>query len=105
MAEEKKRKGKFFKDFRAELKKVVWTTPKQLFTGTIAVVTIVIITTIIVFFLDTVFRTINSYGINALRKQVQNENMIVDNTAVEENANTEAGDDTHDHTDDDGHDH
>ena len=41
-------KKHFFKDFKAELKRVIWPTPKQLVNNTTAVVTIVIITAIIV---------------------------------------------------------
>ena len=48
-------KKNFFKDFKAELKRVIWPTPKQLLNNTTAVVTIVIITAIIVFALDAVF--------------------------------------------------
>ena len=44
-----KNKKSFAKDFKAELKKVIWPTPKQLLNNTIAVVTIVLITAAIVF--------------------------------------------------------
>ncbi len=47
-----KNKKSFSKDFKAELKKVIWPTPKQLVNNTIAVITIVLITTAIVFVLD-----------------------------------------------------
>ena len=47
-----KNKRHFWKDFKAELKKVVWPTPKQLINNTVAVVTIVLITAAIVFVLD-----------------------------------------------------
>jgi len=36
---ENKVKKHFFKDFKAELKKVIWPTPKQLVNNTVAVVT------------------------------------------------------------------
>ena len=52
-------KKHFFKDFKAELKRVIWPTPKQLINNTTAVVTIVIITAIIVFALDAVFDLVN----------------------------------------------
>ena len=39
-----KDKTSFAKSFKAELKKVVWPTPKQLFNNTVAVLAIVIIT-------------------------------------------------------------
>ena len=46
---ENKVKKHFFKDFKAELKKVIWPTPKQLVNNTVAVITIVLITAVIVF--------------------------------------------------------
>ena len=52
---ENKVKKHFFKDFKAELKKVIWPTPKQLVNNTVAVVTIVLITAAIVFVLDFAF--------------------------------------------------
>ena len=61
-----KNKKHFFKDFKAELKKVIWPTPKQIVNNTIAVITIVIITAAIVFVLDLVFDMINEKGINRL---------------------------------------
>ena len=54
------KKEKLGKDFKAELKKVIWPTPKQLAKSTMAVVFIVVVTAIIVFVLDVVFETIIS---------------------------------------------
>ena len=45
---EKKENKHFFKDFKAELKRVIWPTPKQLVNNTIAVIVIVLITAAIV---------------------------------------------------------
>ena len=67
---ENKVKKHFFKDFKAELKKVIWPTPKQLVNNTIAVVTIVLITGVIVFALDAVFDLGNKYGITQLQNIV-----------------------------------
>ncbi|MCI8308646.1 MAG: preprotein translocase subunit SecE [Clostridia bacterium] len=61
-----------FKDFKAELKKVVWPTPKELLNSTTAVIVIVIVTAIIVFFLDVIFESLNTYGIDKLRTVVSN---------------------------------
>lgn len=84
----KKEKKHFFKNFKAELKKVIWPTPKQLVNNTVAVITIVLITTIIVFALDLVFETLNTHGVNKLKEIVGNS---VENTQVidENNENTE----------------
>ena len=67
-----KNKRHFFKDFKAELKKVIWPTPKQLVKSTMAVVFIVIVTAVLVFVLDVVFETLNSKGINALKSSIKN---------------------------------
>ncbi len=73
MAKEKETKNKksFFKDFKAELKKVIWPTPKQLVNNTVAVAVIVIITATIVFALDLTFDLFNKYGINNLKSKIR----------------------------------
>lgn len=92
-----KDKTSFMKSFKAELKKVVWPTPKQLFNNTVAVLTIVLITAVIVFVLDFAFESMNKYGIDKIKGVVTNstsnetvdnvidnttdENLTVDNTA------------------------
>ena len=67
---ENKIKKHFFKDFKAELKKVIWPTPKQLVNNTVAVVTIVLITAVIVIVLDGVFRIGHKYGVTQLQSIV-----------------------------------
>ena len=67
---ENKAKKHFFKDFKAELKKVIWPTPKQLVNNTSAVVAIVLITAAIVFVLDVVFDMGNKYGISEMQSIV-----------------------------------
>ena len=69
---EKKEKKHFFKDFKAELKKVIWPTPKQVINNTTAVITIVLITALIVFVLDFTFEAINKYGIDKIKQSVSN---------------------------------
>ena len=67
---ENKVKKHFFKDFKAELKKVIWPTPKQLGNNTIAVVVIVVVTAALVFALDATFEAINKHGITNLQSFV-----------------------------------
>ena len=74
-----KNKKNFFKDFKAELKKVIWPTPKQVVNNTIAVVVIVLITAAIVFVLDVVFDLINEKGINKLKSNVKQKVVIENN--------------------------
>ena len=78
---ENKNKKSFFKDFKAELKKVSWPTPKQLVNNTTAVVTIVIITAVIVFALDVVFETLNKHGVDKIKEVISTENTAEDTTA------------------------
>ncbi len=73
---EVKNKKSFFKDFKAELKKVIWPTPKQLVNNTIAVVVIVIITAAIVFVLDVAFDLLYKYGINNLKSHIRGYNTV-----------------------------
>ena len=81
-----KNKKHFFKDFKAELKKVIWPTPKQLMKSTMAVIFIVIVTSALVFVLDVVFETLNTKGINALKSSIRNS--VSSNEVVEGNAIT-----------------
>ena len=67
---ENKVKKHFFKDFKAELKKVIWPTPKQLVNNTVAVVTIVLITAVIVFALDGIFKFGSEYLITPAQNWV-----------------------------------
>ena len=76
----KKEKKHFFKDFKAELKKVIWPTPKQLVNNTVAVITIVLITAVIVFALDFIFEKMNTYGINKIKEAVTSSNEVNDNS-------------------------
>ncbi len=77
---ENKEKKHFFKDFKAELKKVIWPTPKQVANNTIAVITIVLITAVIVFALDLIFETVNKHGIDNIRKLVVKDNTVIEGT-------------------------
>ena len=88
-----KNKKHFFKDFKAELKKVIWPTPKQVVNNTIAVVVIVLITAAIVFVLDLTFETLNKHGVNKIKEVVSANNTVTaDNTTsnqTTENTNNE----------------
>ena len=61
----------FFRDFKAEIKKVIWPTPKQLINNTVAIITMVLIVSAIVFVLDLGFDAANKYGLTNLQKAVQ----------------------------------
>lgn len=79
-----KNKRHFWKDFKAELKKVVWPTPRQLINSTVAVITIVLVTALIVFVLDLGFEAIKTHGIDKLQASLQSNNSnTVENTTSE----------------------
>lgn len=91
-----KNKKSFMKDFKAELKKVIWPTPKQLINNTVAVITIVLITAVIVFVLDITFESVNKHGIDKIKEAVtslenttEEGNTTAENTTAEENTTTE----------------
>ena len=84
---EKKEHKHFFKDFKAELKRVIWPTPKQLVNNTVAVITIVLITAVIVFALDFVFKTVDDYGINKLKEVIGTRNEESNTTTSNEETN------------------
>lgn len=50
-----KRIGKFFRDCKGELKKIVWPTPKSVFKSTGVVLVTIIVLSLLVFLLDTGF--------------------------------------------------
>ena len=79
-----KNKKSFFKGLKAELKKVIWPTPKQLVNNTVAVITIVLITTLIVFILDLAFESLNKYGIDKIKESIQ----TIESTESENSSNT-----------------
>ena len=91
---ENKDKKHFFKDFKAELKRVIWPTPKQLVNNTVAVITIVLITAIIVFALDLVFELMNNYGINKIKEAVEASNVQMENTTNNELDNSNVTNET-----------
>ena len=85
----KQSKKSFGKDFKAELKRVIWPTPKQLFNNTVAVITVVLITAAIVFVLDFAFESMNKYGIEKLKEMVDNNNSEATNSVVLNETSTE----------------
>ena len=83
----KKEKKHFFKDVKAELKKVIWPTPKQLLTNTVAVIVYALIVGVIVFVLDICFEKINTFGVEKLKTIVKSseENNDISNKEEIEN--------------------
>lgn len=92
--ENSKNKKSFFKGFKAELKKVIWPTPKQLVNNTVAVITIVLLVALIVFVLDLTFESLNKYGVDKLKEVISTENTTAEDNTTEgttEGTDTENG--------------
>ncbi len=99
---ENKQKKHYFKDMKAELKKVIWPTPKQTMNNTVAVIVFTLVIALIVFVLDVCFDSITKYGITPLQEKIQSsykeahpdnttdENTAADTNSTEESADTEA---------------
>ena len=83
---EEKNKRHFFKDFKAELKRVVWPTPKQLLNSTIAVISIVLVIGVTVFVLDMGFELLNKQNAK-LQSNLQEKYNVNTNTTSEHDHN------------------
>ena len=60
--------GRYFRELRSELKKVVWSTPKQVLKNTLIVIACVLVIGIFIWVFDFVAR----FGIDALIQAVHN---------------------------------
>ena len=81
----KQKNSIYFKEMKAELKKVVWPTPKELFDNTVAVIAFVLIIAIIVFVSDICFDSLNKYGITKLQEKIKTSIQSTENTENTEN--------------------
>ena len=79
----------YFKEMKAELKKVVWPTPKQLVNNTVAVITIVLITAAIVLVLDLVFDFVNTQGVEKVKEVITSSESNESSDASEESSNSD----------------
>ena len=91
---EKKESKNFFKEFRAELKRVSWPTPKQLVNNTAVVIGIVILVAVIVFVLDVIFENLNNFGVERLKALVTSSSEETVEATVDDAENTQAESET-----------
>ena len=92
-----KQKRHYFKDMKAELKKVIWPTAKQTANNTVAVIVFTLSLALIVFVLDVVFDFANKKGVVALQEKVKSsfsasnttEESTDENSTSEEDSKTE----------------
>ena len=80
---EKKQNSHYFKDMKAELKKVIWPSSKQTVNNTMAVIVFTLVAAVIVFVLDLCFDSLNKYAITPLQEKVQSSYQASHNTTVE----------------------
>ena len=86
-----KQKRHYFKDMKAELKKVIWPTAKQTANNTIAVIVFTLAIAIIVFVLDVVFDFANKKGVVALQEKIKTSYSAGNTTeATDENETSES---------------
>ena len=86
-----KQKRHYFKDMKAELKKVIWPTAKQTANNTIAVIVFTLAIAIIVFVLDVVFDFANKKGVVALQEKIKTSYSASNTTeATDENETSES---------------
>lgn len=92
----KEPKSGFIKDSKAELKKVIWPTPKSLVNDTATVIGIVLIVAILVVILDVLFFNFNENVIIKAEEKVKGNNTSVvteinpSNTTEQNTTNTTA---------------
>ena len=90
----KKEKKNSFKNFKAELKKVTWPTPKDLVNKTIAVIVIVLLIAFIVFIFDVIFENIYNLGTGALKSAITASESVEDTTSAEDTTGENLNGDT-----------
>ena len=93
-----KQKSSYFKEMKAELKKVVWPKPKELVNNTVAVIAFVLIVAIIVFVCDFCFDNLNKYGVTKLQEKVQSSFQTNNDS---ENTNQDSNEDTNETSNED----
>ena len=81
----KKQKSHYFKDMKAELKKVIWPSTKQTVNNTLAVIVFTLVIAVIVFVLDLCFDSLNKYVTTPLQEKVQSSYQESQDTNKEEN--------------------
>ena len=94
---------KWFKDFKAELKKIIWPSKKQLWENTAVVISMVVIVSVIIFLLDLGFKALNELevkGAESLKNKIStsqnstnetsNEVTSIDANSTETNESSEA---------------
>ena len=78
-------KSHWFKDFKGEIKKIVWPSGKRLFDNVVVVLSMVIVVTLIIFLLDLGLKQLSNLevnGVNELKTKVANELNSVNNNVT-----------------------
>ena len=78
----------FFKDFKAEIKKVIWPAPKQLINTTVAIITMIVVVAAIVFALDFAFEALSKNGFTKLQQSISSSNTSNTNSNNEASNNS-----------------
>lgn len=85
---EAKEKNRFGKEFKAEIKKIVWPSRKELFANSVVVIGSVLIVSVIIFLLDLGFNELTNLEIKAISGN--KDNTTVENVVDENNETVDA---------------
>lgn len=80
------KKNNFSKELKSEMRKVTWPTFKELVNSTSAVISIVIIVSVIVFILDVCFENLNKFGVEKLKAFVSDETVQQEGEPISEDS-------------------
>ena len=89
--DQNKKKGRFFKDMKAELKKVVWPSAKQTSNNTVAVIAFTLALALIVFVLDLCFDALNKHGVVKKKKKITSSYSASHENTTDENSESSEG--------------
>lgn len=79
---------KWFKEFKAELKKIIWPSRSELLENSVVVISMVLLVAGIIFVLDLAFKSLSSAEIDGAKKLKES---ITANTTQNETASDESG--------------
>jgi len=75
---------KWFKEFKNELKKIIWPSKRELLENSAVVISMVVIVAVIIFVLDLAFKSLNDVSVEAA-KSIKGEVTVSSNEITESN--------------------
>ncbi|MBR3134253.1 MAG: preprotein translocase subunit SecE [Clostridia bacterium] len=87
-AAKKDKNNRWFKEFKAELKKIIWPSRSELIENSVVVISMVILVAAIIFVLDLAFKSLNSAEVEGAKK-LKNTITVSSEENTTEDQNTE----------------